>query len=57
MGLYFVYGDTELEYLRNKDKALGEVIDRIGHINRETDSNLFSSVVHHIVGQQISTKA
>ena len=55
--MYFVYGDAELEYLRNKDKALGEVIDRIGHINRETDSNLFSSVVHHIVGQQISTKA
>ena len=33
------------------------VIDRVGHIERAVDTDLFSSVVHHIVGQQISTKA
>lgn len=26
-------------------------------IKRETDTDLFSSVIHHIIGQQISTKA
>ena len=26
-------------------------------MNREVDTDLFSAVVHHIVGQQISTKA
>lgn len=55
--MYFEYGAKEMEYLKEKDKKLGEVIDKIGFIERETDSDLFSSVVHHIVGQQISTKA
>ena len=32
-------------------------IDCIGHIDRAVDTDLFSSVVHHIIGQQISTKA
>lgn len=40
-----------------KDKRLCQVIDRIGHIDRPVDTDLFSSVVHHIIGQQISTKA
>ena len=55
--MYFEYGETELSYLRQKDKRLCAVIDRIGHIDRTVDTDLFSSVVHHIVGQQISTKA
>lgn len=55
--LYFQYGDKETEYLKKKDKVLGEVIEKIGHIQREVDSDLFSSVIHHIIGQQISTKA
>ena len=55
--MYFAYGERELSYLRQKDKRLGAVIDRIGQIDRAVDSNLFSSVVHHIIGQQISTKA
>ena len=55
--LYFAYGEAELSYLRQKDKRLCEVIDRIGHIDRSVDADLFSSVIHHIIGQQISTKA
>ena len=55
--MYFEYGETEINYLRQKDKRLCEVIDRIGHIERTVDTDLFSSVVHHIIGQQISMKA
>ena len=55
--MYFEYGDRETEYLRGRDKALAEVIDAVGHVERRADTDLFSSVVHHIVGQQISTKA
>ena len=55
--MYFEYGDKELEYLKNRDKKLAEVIDKIGHIDRTVDDDLFSAVVHHIIGQQISTKA
>lgn len=55
--MYFAYGEAEASYLRQKDKRLCQVIDRIGHIDRPVDTDLFSSVVHHIIGQQISTKA
>lgn len=55
--LYFEYGEAETEYLKSKDPYLAEVIDRIGHIERVADNDLFTSVIHHIVGQQISAKA
>ena len=55
--MYFEYGENEITYLRNKDKKLSEVMDQIGMTEREVDTDLFSSVVHHIIGQQISTKA
>lgn len=53
----FLYSSTETDYLKSRDERLGEVIDRVGLIEREADSDLFSSVIHHIIGQQISTKA
>ena len=55
--MYFAYGEEETDYLKKKDKRMAEVIDRIGHVERTVDTDLFSAVVHHIVGQQISTKA
>lgn len=55
--MYFVYGEKETEYLKKKDRRLGEVIGAVGHIERQVDGDLFSAVVHHIIGQQISTKA
>ena len=55
--MYFEYGTKEIEYLKNRDKLLGEAIDKIGHIYRKVDIDLFSSVVHQIIGQQISNSA
>ena len=55
--MYFEYGENEILYLKSKDRKLAEVIEKIGLIKRETDTDLFSSVIHHIIGQQISTKA
>lgn len=55
--MYFEYDDNAISYLKGKDKAMSAVIDEIGHIYREADTDLFSSVIHHIIGQQISTKA
>ena len=55
--MYFAYGENEISYLKSKDEKLAEVIEKIGMIERETDTDLFSSVIHHIIGQQISTKA
>ena len=55
--MYFAYGAAETDYLKSRDPILGGIIDQVGHVCREVDPDLFSSVVHHIVGQQISTKA
>ena len=49
--MYFPYGETELAYLRRRDRRLGAVIDRVGYVDRAVDADLFSSVVHHIIGQ------
>ena len=57
MKRYFEYGEKETEYLKSKDVRLADVIEKIGHIDRAVDSDLFSSVIHHIIGQQISAKA
>ena len=53
----FAYGERELAYLRSRDTKLAAAIDRIGHVSREVDTDLFSSVIHHIIGQQVSTAA
>jgi len=55
--MYFEYGKKETEYLKTRDKKLSEAIDKIGHIYRETDDELFLSIVKQIVGQQISAPA
>ncbi|MDD3410622.1 MAG: DNA-3-methyladenine glycosylase 2 family protein [Eubacteriales bacterium] len=55
--MYFEYGERETDYLSRRDARLGEAIARIGPIRREGDDEVFSSVVHHILGQQISTAA
>ncbi len=55
--MYFEYGSEEIAFLKSRDKLLGTAIDQIGHIYRTVDDDLFSSVVHHIIGQQISTRA
>lgn len=55
--MYFQYGETEINYLKRKDKKLAWAIEQIGHIERRLDVDLFASVVRHIVGQQISSKA
>ena len=55
--MYFQYGKTETDYLTAKDEKLGAVIAQVGQVQREVDTDLFSAVVHHIIGQQISTKA
>lgn len=55
--MFFRYGEKEVTYLKQKDKRLAEVIDKVGKIERKVDTDLFSSVVHHIICQQISTKA
>lgn len=55
--MYYNYTSIETDYLKKKDKKLGQVIEQLGHLQRPVHPDLFSSLVHHIVGQQISAKA
>lgn len=54
---YFEYGDTEVAYLKAKDKALSKVIDEIGLVRRQIIPDIFMALVNSVIGQQISTKA
>ena len=55
--MFVAYDEKATDYLKAKDPKMAEVIERIGHIDRPADEDLFSSVVTSIIGQQISTKA
>lgn len=55
--MYFTYDDTEIHYLKSKDKRMKNAIEQIGKIERKVDANLFTAVIRHIIGQQISNKA
>ena len=54
---HFQYGEKEIEYLKRVDKKLAVIIDQIGIIERAVIPDLFTALVHSIIGQQISTKA
>ena len=45
--MYFEYGDAEICYLKKRDARLAEVIDSVGHIYREADTDLFNSPSYH----------
>ena len=53
----FKYGKREIDYLKARDRRLGEVIDRIGRIRWVVEPDLFSAIVQNIVSQQISGSA
>lgn len=58
MARYFEYATDAVDYLKAKDKKLGAAIDAVGVVRREMDEDdLFSAIVHQIIGQQISTAA
>lgn len=53
----FPYSQKELDYLAERDPLLGGVIRSVGFIARTVEEDVFSAVVHHIIGQQISMRA
>ncbi|MBE6613498.1 MAG: DNA-3-methyladenine glycosylase 2 family protein [Ruminococcaceae bacterium] len=52
-----VCNENELAHLRAQDERMAWAIDRIGPICRETEDDIFASIVSQIVGQQISGAA
>lgn len=54
---YFAYGEKEIAFLKSKDAVLGKFMDEVGPIEREIIPDVFTALIHAIIGQQISTKA
>lgn len=57
MERYFKYGELEISFLKTRCSKLGEVIDRMGFLERKIVPDLFVALVSSIVAQQISGKA
>ena len=43
----FKYGKKEMEYLKSRDRRLGEVIDSIGRMRWPVEPDLFSAIVQN----------
>ena len=56
-GDYFICGEKELSFLKEKDARMKEAILRIGVIKRKVIPDLFTALVSSITAQQISSKA
>ncbi|WP_433942936.1 DNA-3-methyladenine glycosylase family protein [Paenibacillus sp. SN-8-1] len=54
---FFDYGQKEMDELRRADEKLGAAIDRFGRIDRLIIPDLFTALIHAIVGQLVSVKA
>lgn len=57
MARIFRYGQTEIDYLKRRDRKLGAAIEAIGVIRREIRPDPFTALVMGIAAQQISNKA
>ena len=53
----FTYGEKETAYLKSRDRKLGEVIERMGPLEVEVMSDVFTALVFSIINQQVSSKA
>jgi DNA-3-methyladenine glycosylase II len=57
MTQYFEYSHIETDYLKSKDVKMARLIEKVGHIYRTVNPDLYSCLTDSIVGQQISTAA
>lgn len=53
----FNYGKLEMDYLSKKDSKIGDLIKKIGKIDREVNPDIFAALIESVVSQQISSKA
>lgn len=54
---YFECSKESMEVLKSRDPKMAALIDSVGVIRRELDPDLFSSIVHQMIAQQISNAA
>lgn len=54
---YFMYTNDEINEVKNIDEKISEIVNKVGHINREINTNTFEKLICSILAQQISNKA
>lgn len=54
---FFDYGQVEIDTLKSMDKELGAAMERLGKVERLIIPDLFTALMHAMVGQLISAKA
>ncbi len=57
MAMHFDYGEKEIGYLKQKDSALEQAIEKIGFVEVGIDPDIFSATTNSIIGQQLSMAA
>ena len=55
--MHFEYREEEISYLKQKDTALAQAIEKIGFIKVDIDTDIFSAATNSIIGQQMSMAA
>ncbi len=53
---YFTYEQEGLEYLKEKDDKLKQIIEFVGERKEPLNPDIFSALTYHIIGQQISAR-
>lgn len=55
--MFYSYGETEINHLKQRDKKMAAAIERLGMLYRPLSPDLFAALIRNIVDQQISVKA
>lgn len=53
---FFPYGQTEIDHLSRRCPRMGELIAKMGHLERPVRSDPFESLIASILSQQISSR-
>lgn len=54
--IHFAYDEEDVALLAGRDPLLARVMEAVGPVRREILPDLFTALVHSVVGQQISSK-
>lgn len=51
-----VYGKNEMDYISLKDPVMSDLVEHFGHMDKGLTTDIFASLVLHIIGQMLSDK-
>ena len=51
-----IYGEKEINYISSKDEVMKDLVMKYGHLEKGQVTDVFESLVLHIIGQLLSNK-